>query len=311
LVTLVSTFDSVPASVNISEYGFYIEGYRNGIWVTLGNGTPLQTESTSEKLELTLTLSEYNLYSKFRLTVATTPSSLNSKCVTFTYPPADKIELDESPAFVISGADVCDDLSGNQKGTFTITNTNQTNCGYWEVKVKMPDGTIKTLKPAAKTSCTALSSTVNSAIQNDTILWTQSCSTSATVTNLPAGVTYQNILTPKGTKISGTPSAVGFYTYTLIETGCTKDTVIGTITVNPESQTLKANTVAITPIVVLWDINTTAVTVTGLPTGVTYSNDATNKKTTISGTPTVAGTYNYRITTTPNGTAINSSIIVN
>ncbi|MDR3704896.1 MAG: hypothetical protein P4L28_03195 [Paludibacteraceae bacterium] len=313
LVTLISTFDDVPTSIDISQYGFYIQGYRNNTWVTLGNGTPLQTESASEKLEQTLTLSEYNLYSKFRLTVATTPASLNSKCITFTYPPADKVELDEAPAFVISGKDICDTDTAhfnNYTGTFYVTNTNQQNCKYWEVKVKMPDGTIKTLHPAAKTSCDILSTTISSPIPNDTIHW-KSCTTSATVTNLPTGVLATPDATNKRTVISGTPTVAGFYTYTFIGTGCTpKDSTVGNITVSPAAQNITL-TGTIAPIVINWDANTTAVTVTGLPAGVSVLNDATNKKTTISGTPTAKGTYNYRITTTPNGTAINSTIVVN
>lgn len=156
LVTLLSHFpaDSVmPKYIDITEYAFYFQGLRNGTWYDLGNAIPLQTQSSHIPLELTLPLSEYNLYSKFRLAVASTPTGFGGKCVTFIQVDTDKQPIGDSPQFEISGKDVCDDGSGTQQGTFIIKNTNQSNCEGWQVKVKMPDGTLKTYMPSTKATC--------------------------------------------------------------------------------------------------------------------------------------------------------------
>lgn len=156
LVTLLSYFpvDSLmPKYIDITQYAFYFQGERNGVWYTLGNSIPLQTQSSHIPLELTLTLSEYNLYNRFRLAVASTPSGFGGKCVTFTQINTEKQSIGASPQFTISGKDVCDDKSGTQQGTFYIKNANQTNCEGWQVKVKMPDGSLQTFTPSAKTTC--------------------------------------------------------------------------------------------------------------------------------------------------------------
>lgn len=59
--------------------------------------------------------------------------------------------------------------------------------------------------------------------------------------------------------------------------------------------------------------NATGVIVTGLPTGVTAEIDETNSKVTISGTPTVSGTFAYTITTTGDytNTTVSGTITVN
>lgn len=157
LVTLFASFETgkntLPDYVTISEYGFYFEGYRNGVWVRLGSSTPLQTQSASEPLELTLPLSEYNLYSKFRIAVATTPSGFGGKCITFANPSANKVQVAGAPQFTISGDDICadDKTPSDITGTFVIKNTNQTSKGGWQVKVRLSDGTVKTLTPNATT----------------------------------------------------------------------------------------------------------------------------------------------------------------
>jgi gliding motility-associated-like protein len=125
--------------------------------------------------------------------------------------------------------------------------------------------------------------------------------TGATFTGLPAGVTgtwASNVAT-----ISGTPTASGTFNYTVTTTGgCPPAaTATGTITVTPQntiaagtSQTVCINT-AITTIN-LATTTATGATFTGLPTGVTGS--WAGNVVTISGTPTVAGTFNYTVTTT-------------
>ncbi|MGX7668997.1 hypothetical protein ACWPKD_15250, partial [Flavobacterium pedocola] len=101
----------------------------------------------------------------------------------------------------------------------------------------------------------------------------------------------------------GTPTAAGTFNYTVTTTGgCTPAaTATGTITVNPlntiaagTSQTVCINT-AITTIN-LATTGATGATFAGLPAGVTGSWAANTA--TISGTPTVAGTFNYTVTTT-------------
>lgn len=125
--------------------------------------------------------------------------------------------------------------------------------------------------------------------------------TGPTVTGLPAGVTSSyagNLLT-----ISGTPTAPGNFTYTITTTGgCLPTSATGTINVQAQAIALSsgsANTTACinTPVNIGYTLSGTATgaTVTGLPAGVSGSVSGTTY--TISGTPTVAGTFSYTITT--------------
>ena len=61
------------------------------------------------------------------------------------------------------------------------------------------------------------------------------------------------------------------------------------------SQTVVVGT-AITSFYYTW-ANVTSATASGLPAGITYTLDATNRNITISGTPTVAGTFPFTVTT--------------
>ncbi|MEP7164084.1 MAG: T9SS type A sorting domain-containing protein [Ferruginibacter sp.] len=140
--------------------------------------------------------------------------------------------------------------------------------------------------------------------------------TGAGVTGLPAGVTgtySAGVFT-----ISGTPTASGTFNYTVTPTGpCVNPTATGTITVNANStltftsavgtdaQT-KCINIAITNITYLVGSGGTGAGVTGLPTGVTGAYNSGTKVFTISGTPSVAGTFNYTVTTT--GPCINTSL---
>jgi len=147
---------------------------------------------------------------------------------------------------------------------------------------------------------------INNAMTNITL--TTTGATGATVTGLPAGVTGS--WAANAVTISGTPTASGTFNYTVTTTGgCPPATATGTITVNPANtitaganRTTCINT-AITNITCT-TTGATGATFSGLPTGVTGSWAANTA--TISGTPTVAGTFNYSITTTggcPAGTA--------
>jgi hypothetical protein len=154
LVTLLSYFPgTIPAYINIPEYGFYFEGRRDGFWYRLGNENPLQTQSPTIPLEITLPLAEYNLYDMFRVAVATRPSGFGGKCVTFTRDPTPAPPIPNTPRFVISGKDICDDTTTTQQGTFWVTNTNQTACDGWHIKVRMPNGSLQTFMPSIIGSC--------------------------------------------------------------------------------------------------------------------------------------------------------------
>ncbi|WP_039135556.1 hypothetical protein, partial [Flavihumibacter sp. ZG627] len=129
--------------------------------------------------------------------------------------------------------------------------------------------------------------------------------TDATVIGLPDGVTgtyIAGVFT-----ISGTPTESGTFIYIVTTVGpCAEETVSGTITVQPnssisltsaaatEAQTLCINT-PITNITYAVGGTATDATVTGLPTGVLGNYSA--GVFTISGTPSVTGTFNYVVTT--------------
>jgi trimeric autotransporter adhesin len=119
----------------------------------------------------------------------------------------------------------------------------------------------------------------------------------------PAGISYNS-----GTyTISGTPTIAGSYSYTITTSGssCTAATATGTITVG-QTAILTSGTgtdnqnVCVNNSIVNITYNVgaaTGVTVSGgsFPSGV--SGNLSGGVYTISGTPTVAGTYNYTITT--------------
>ena len=113
--------------------------------------------------------------------------------------------------------------------------------------------------------------------------------------------------------ITGTPTESGTFTYTVTTSGlCVHPLATGTIIVNPTTtlaltsgsttQALCINN-AISNIVYAVG-NGTGANVTGLPTGVTGSYAA--GVFTISGTPTVSGTFAY--TVTPTGLCVISSL---
>jgi hypothetical protein len=144
---------------------------------------------------------------------------------------------------------------------------------------------------------------INTAIAN--ITYSTTGATGATFTNLPTGVTgawASSVVT-----ISGTPSVSGTFNYTITLTGgCGLVTKTGTITVTPnntitltsaagtDNQTVCINT-AITNITYS-TTGATGATFSGLPTGVTGA--WASSVVTISGTPSVSGTFNYTITLT-------------
>ncbi len=130
--------------------------------------------------------------------------------------------------------------------------------------------------------------------------------TGAGVVGLPAGVSGSYALGVF--TISGTPTASGTFNYTVTTTGsCVQATANGTITVNPNATIALTSAVGtdaqvkclntpITSITYSVGGSGTGATVAGLPAGVigSYALGVF----TISGTPTVNGTFNYTVTTT-------------
>ena len=190
-------------------------------------------------------------------------------------------------------------------GTFNYTVTTTGTCSQTTAT-----GTI-TVNPNAAISLTSGAGTNNQTLCANTLMTNITFSisgggTSAGVAGLPAGISGNfsgGIFT-----ISGTPTVSGSFPYTITTTGtCAQTTTTGTITVNPIaviSLTSGAGTniqtrcinVAISNITFAVSGGGTSAGVTGLPSGVT--GNFSGGTFTISGTPTIAGTFNYTVTTT-------------
>ena len=178
-------------------------------------------------------------------------------------------------------------------GTFNYTVTTTGGCPPASTTGTITVNPGNTIAPGTnQTVC------INSAIANISLATTGA--TGATFAGLPAGVTGSwagNVAT-----ISGTPTVAGVFNYTVTTTGgCAAVNTTGTITVNPYN-TISAGTnqtVCINSPLTAINLTTTAATgatFAGLPAGVTGS--WAGNVATISGTPTVAGTFNYTVTTT-------------
>gem|GEM_PF-2651898 len=164
--------------------------------------------------------------------------------------------------------------------------------------------TTTTVTPCLLNTTSAPSSTpsitVNTVLTNITISTTIATGI-GTATGLPAGLTASwsaNVIT-----ISGTPTETGSFSYEIPLTGgCGSVKAMGNITVNgapacaagtaSSTPTLTENT-ALTNITHATTSATGIGTATGLPTGVTAA--WSGNVITISGTPSVTGTFNYTI----------------
>ena len=146
----------------------------------------------------------------------------------------------------------------------------------------------------------------NGAITSTVYTWGGGA-TSATATNLPAGLTQTVNSGAKTITISGTATTGG--TYTITTSGelnpCTSTSLSGTITYNQaptitltsgsqNQSTCSPN--AITNTVYTWGGSATSATATGLPAGLTQTINAGAKTITISGIPTAGGTYTVSTT---------------
>ena len=188
---------------------------------------------------------------------------------------------------------------------YTVTHSASSPCGAATKtgKIVINDPAVLTLTSASTTTNQTICQ--GSAITNITYSYSGG-SGSPTVSGLPTGVTYTanaGVVT-----ISGTPSVTGTFSYTVTHSAsspCTAETETGTIKVNAlavltlTSASATANQTicqgsAITNITYSYGGGNGTPTVSGLPTGVTYTANA--GVVTISGTPTVTGTFNYTVT---------------
>jgi hypothetical protein len=148
------------------------------------------------------------------------------------------------------------------------------------------------------------------------IVYNLGSSSAPTVTGLPAGVTsaYNGV----NLIISGTPTVNGNFNYSVTTTGCNPISATGTITVQTQTIALSSggSTVItckgtpISPIAYTIGGTATGAGITGLPGGLVFNGSGGIF--TISGIPTVAGVFNYTITTTGSCTpaTINGTITV-
>ena len=194
----------------------------------------------------------------------------------------------------VSWADGASTLNrtGLGAGTYTF-NTSDANGNVLNFPVTISAGSTNTASGASSTPTLC----ANTALTNITHTTTGATGI-GTATGLPSGVTAawaSNTIT-----ISGTPTAVGTFNYTIPLTGgCGSVNATGTITVNintagaaSSTPTLCANT-ALTNITHTTTGATGIGTATGLPAGVTAA--WASNTITISGTPTASGTFSYSI----------------
>jgi hypothetical protein len=200
-----------------------------------------------------------------------------------------------------SGSNITISGTPTVAGTFNYTVTLTGGCGNVTAAgtiIVQPNNTI-TLTSAPGTDNQTVC--VNTAITP--ITYSTTGATGATFSGLPAGVT--GTFSGGNITISGTPTVTGTFTYTVTLTGgCGNVTATGTIIVQPNITLTSAPGTDIqivcvyTPITPITYSTTgaTGATFSGLPPGVTGTFSGGNI--TISGTPTVAGTFNYTVTVT-------------
>ena len=188
-------------------------------------------------------------------------------------------------------------------GTFNYTVTLTGGCGAVTASGTITVTPANTIALTSAVGTNAQTRCINTGITNITYATTRA--TGATFSGLPAGVNgnwASNVVT-----ISGTPTASGTFNYTVTLTGgCGAVTATGTITVTPANTATLTSAVgtnaqsscintAITNITYA-TTGATGATFSGLPTGV--SGTWASNVVTITGTPTVSGTFNYTVTLT-------------
>ena len=236
----------------------------------------------------------------------------NGTGATVTGLPAGLTGVYDAGVFTISG-------TATEAGTFNYTVSATGACASATATgtIKINPNVAIALSSAAGTN--AQEKCINEAVTN--ISYAVTNGTGATVTGLPAGLT--GVYNAGVFTISGTATEAGTFNYTVSATGaCASATATGTIKVNPNvemslssassttTQSVNINS-AIIDVVYTLTNGATGATVTGLPTGVigTYSAGVF----TISGTPSVAGTFNYTVTSAGGcgDVTLNGQIIIN
>ena len=248
---------------------------------TITLGSAAGTNSQTICINTSITPTSYNTTDATGATVSGLPTGLSGTW--------------SSNVYTISGAP-------SASGTYTYTVTTTGGCGVASItgRYSVTPANTFTLTSAAGTNTQSVC--VNSSLAN--ITYATTGATNVTVTGLPTGVTSSwaaNVLT-----ISGTPTATGTFNYTMTTIGgCGPTTATGTITVKRNTITLSAaagtdsQTVCLNSAITNITFATTGATgatISGLPADVTGS--WSGNVYTISGSPSLIGTYNYTITLT-------------
>ena len=240
--------------------------------------------------------------------------------VTTLFPSSGGTWVSNSPS--IASVDNDGNVTGLAAGsaTFTFTET-ATGCSSTTGGITVNGNATLALTSAGAT--TAQTKCINNAITNITYL-VGGTGTGASATGLPTGVTGSYNSGTKVFTISGAPTVAGSYSYTVNTTGpCTNPSLGGTIDViaasgisrtsaaGTDAQTKCINN-AITDITYVMSGTATSISITAgaLPAGVTGSFDGISTFT-ITGAPTVAGTFNYTVSTAgPCPLSLNGTITV-
>ncbi len=201
--------------------------------------------------------------------------------------------------------------SGTGSISETLTNTTSSPIDVTYTYVLTANGcsgsgenVVVTINPDAElTLLSAVGTDDQSLCLNDTlvnILYSYNAGASgATISGLPAGLTATGSTPTVG--IIGAVTQEGVFTYTVQSTGaCVQTSTTGTLTVGlsiitpgTDTQSVCKND-AITPIT--YAVGSIGATVTGLPAGV--NQNFAGGVLTISGNPSIEGTYNYTVSTT-------------
>jgi hypothetical protein len=262
---------------NVTKTGTIIISFPNTITLGSAAGTNSQTIC----INTSITPTAYNTTDAIGATVTGLPTGLSG--------------IWSNNVYTIIGAPTV-------SGTYTYTVTTTGGCGVASItgRYNVTPANTFTLTSAAGTNTQSVC--VNSSLAN--ITYATTGATNVTVTGLPSGVTSAwaaNVLT-----ISGTPTATGTFNYTMTTVGgCGPTTATGTITVKrntitlssaagTDSQTVCLNS-ALTNITFA-TTGATGATISGLPADVTGS--WSGNVYTISGNPSLLGTFNYTITLT-------------
>jgi len=305
-----ATFSGLPTGVtgNYSGGNITISGtptvsgtFNYTVTLTGGCGTTTATGTITVKPNNTITLTSATGTNNQTVCINTaitniTYSSTGATGATFSGLPTGVTGNYSGGNITISGTPT---VSGTFNYTVTLTGGCGTTTATGTITVK-PNNTITLTSAPATTNQTVC---INTAITN--ITYSSTGATGATFSGLPTGVTGN--YSGGNITISGTPTVSGTFNYTVTLTGgCGTTTATGTITVTPNltitltsaagtnNQTVCINT-AITNITYS-STGATGATFSGLPTGVTGNYSGGNI--TISGTPTVSGTFNYTVTLT-------------